>query len=90
VDSWNIAARLDELRAQGLWRELRPLDEASGVIVRSGGREWMNFSSNDYLGLASSPQIRAALEDGAAKHGGGSGASRKRIRSSRSAPSFAS
>lgn len=76
MDSWNIAARLDELRAQGLWRELRPLDEASGVIVRSDGREWMNFSSNDYLGLASSPQIRAALEDGAAKHGGGSGASR--------------
>jgi 8-amino-7-oxononanoate synthase len=76
MDSWNIAARLDELRAQGLWRELRSLDEVNGVIVRSGGREWVNFSSNDYLGLAASPQIRAALKEGVAKHGGGSGASR--------------
>lgn len=76
MDSWNITARLDELRTQGLWRELRPLDEANGVIVRSGNREWVNFSLNDYLGLASAPQIRAALEEGVAKHGGGSGASR--------------
>ena len=76
MDSWNIAAQLDELRTQGLWRELRPLDEANGVIVRSGNREWVNFSSNDYLGLASAPQISAALAEGVAKHGGGSGASR--------------
>ncbi len=47
MDSWNIAARLDELRAQGLWRGLRPLDEADGVIVRSGSRAWVNFASND-------------------------------------------
>jgi 8-amino-7-oxononanoate synthase len=44
--------------------------------VRSGGRKWVNVSSNDYLGLAASSQIRAALEEGVAKHGGGSGASR--------------
>lgn len=75
-DSWNIAAQLDDLRAQGLWRELRPLDELDGVIVRGGDREWINFSSNDYLGLASSPEMRSALEEGVAKYGGGSGASR--------------
>lgn len=75
-DSWNIAAQLDDLRAQGLWRELRPLDELDGVIVRGGDREWINFSSNDYLGLAGSPEMRSALEEGVAKYGGGSGASR--------------
>lgn len=73
---WNIANQLDDLRAQGLWRELRPLDEVNGVIVRSGGREWVNFSSNDYLGLAGSEELRAALEAGIEKYGGGSGASR--------------
>ncbi|MBB5034037.1 aminotransferase class I/II-fold pyridoxal phosphate-dependent enzyme [Prosthecobacter vanneervenii] len=74
--TWNIAAQLDDLRAQELWRELRPLDEAHGLTVRSGDREWINFSSNDYLGLAHSQEMQAALEDGIAKYGGGSGASR--------------
>lgn len=73
---WNIAAQLDELRAQELWRELRPLDEAHGVTVRAGDREWINFSSNDYLGLAHSQEMQAALAEGIAKYGGGSGASR--------------
>jgi len=76
MEDRNIASQLEELRAQGLWRELRPLDEVDGVIVRSGGREWVNFSSNDYLGLAGSPELRAALEDGVSKYGAGSGASR--------------
>lgn len=76
MESWNLSTQLDELRAQGLWRELRPLDAIDGVIVRSDGREWVNFSSNDYLGLASSQAMRAALDEGVAKYGGGSGASR--------------
>ena len=75
-ETWNIAAQLDELRAQGLWRELRPLDEVNGVSVRTGGREWINFSSNDYLGLSHSAEMQSALADGIAKYGGGSGASR--------------
>ncbi len=73
---WNIAAQLEDWRAQGLWRELRPLDEVRGVIVRAKGREWVNFSSNDYLGLADSDELRGALETGVEKFGGGSGASR--------------
>lgn len=76
MNDWNIAAQLNELRAQGLWRELRPLDEVNGVIVRSSESEWINFSSNDYLGLAGSAELRAALEEGVAKYGAGSGASR--------------
>lgn len=76
MNAWNITCQMDELRAQGLWRELRPLDEVDGVIVRSEGREWINFASNDYLGLAGSPALRSALEDGVARYGAGSGASR--------------
>jgi 8-amino-7-oxononanoate synthase len=73
---WNLTPQLDELHAQGLWRELRPLDEVAGVTVRAGDREWINFSSNDYLGLAHSPEMQSALADGVSKYGGGSGASR--------------
>lgn len=77
MSEWNIEGQLEEWRAQGLWRELRPLDdEMTSITVRSGGREWVNFSSNDYLGLANSAEIRAALTEGVARYGGGSGASR--------------
>ena len=73
---WNLQRELDDLRAQGLWRELRPLDEVEGVVVRRDGRELVKFSSNDYLGLAGSEMLREALAEGVAKYGGGSGASR--------------
>ena len=73
---WNLTAQLDELREQDLWRELRPLDTVEGVTVRAEGREWINFSSNDYLGLAHSTEMQNALAAGIAKYGGGSGASR--------------
>ncbi len=76
MNSWDITGQLNDLRAQNLWRELRPLDEVDGVIVRSSDREWVNFSSNDYLGLAASSELRTALEEGAAKYGAGTGASR--------------
>ena len=73
---WNVIAQLDELREQGLWRELRPLDAVDGATVRAEGREWINFSSNDYLGLAHSAEMQSALADGIARYGAGSGASR--------------
>jgi 8-amino-7-oxononanoate synthase len=73
---WNLISELDDLHTQELWRELRPLDEVNGVIVKREGRELMNFSSNDYLALAGSDEMCEALVDGVAKHGGGSGASR--------------
>lgn len=77
MSHWNIEGQLEEWRAQGLWRELRPLEgEMGSITVRSSGREWINFSSNDYLGLANSVEIREALTEGVAKYGGGSGASR--------------
>ncbi|MBN8418361.1 MAG: 8-amino-7-oxononanoate synthase [Verrucomicrobia bacterium] len=76
TESWDITPQLDELRAQGLWRELRPLDEVNGVTVRAEGREWINFSSNDYLGLAQSAEMKDALAEGISRYGGGSGASR--------------
>ncbi len=76
MNAWNIATQMEKLQEQGLWRELRPLDEVDGVIVRSRGREWVNFSSNDYLGLAGSPPLRTALAEGVAKYGAGAGASR--------------
>ena len=67
---------LRKLRADGLLRELKPLDSPAGPQVCRNGRELWNFASNDYLGLARHPEIEAALIEGVRKYGAGSAASR--------------
>ncbi|MEN3942266.1 8-amino-7-oxononanoate synthase [Prosthecobacter sp. SYSU 5D2] len=74
--SWEIRPQLDQLRAEGLWRELRVMDSPQGPLLEHEGKSFVNFSSNDYLGLASCDVLKAALQDGAARYGAGSGASR--------------
>ena len=71
-----LGRRLDAIRAQGLWRELRRVDSAQGARVRLAGREFVNFSSNDYLGLANHPALREAAARALEQFGAGSGASR--------------
>ncbi len=52
--------RLDALREQGLLRELRRVDSAQGPRIKIGGKTLLNFSSNDYLGLANHPALKEA------------------------------
>lgn len=66
-----LAAR----EAQSLTRRRRTLTSAQGARVRMDGRALLSFCSNDYLGLASHPALAAALRDGVAEAGVGSGAS---------------
>ena len=74
--SWEIQPQLDQLRGEGLWRELRTMDSPQGPLLEHEGREFLNFSSNDYLGLATTAELKAALQEGVARYGAGSGASR--------------
>lgn len=74
--SWDLQAARQALQNQGLWRELRVLDAASGPTVSLDGRPCLNFASNDYLGLAQSEALQAALLEGVARCGAGAGASR--------------
>lgn len=69
-------AELESLSARGLKRFLEPLDSPQGPLVRLGGETLVNFASNDYLGLAASPTVRAAAAAALELHGVGSGASR--------------
>lgn len=73
---WSIATELAELEASGLRRRLRVLESSQGTVVKISGREVVNFSSNDYLGLADSEALRGAFAEGIQKYGAGSGASR--------------
>ncbi|HEX8537806.1 MAG TPA: 8-amino-7-oxononanoate synthase, partial [Cystobacter sp.] len=67
---------LEALKARGLRRYLEPLDSAQGPLVRLGGETLVNFASNDSLGLAASPTVRAAAVAALEVYGVGSGASR--------------
>jgi 8-amino-7-oxononanoate synthase len=67
--------QLQTLAQQSLIRTRRVVDSPCGPRVRVDGRELLAFCSNDYLGLASHPALAAALQEGAALYGAGSGAS---------------
>ncbi|HEX9604970.1 MAG TPA: 8-amino-7-oxononanoate synthase [Myxococcales bacterium] len=68
---------LAAIAANGLLRSLEPLRSGAGAEVElASGERLVNFSANDYLGLASHPAIRQALADGARQWGTGAGASR--------------
>ena len=74
-DQW-LGARLSEIEAQNLRRRLRRLDSAQGVEVVVDGRPLLNFSSNDYLGLANDPELAEAFIEGIRRYGSGSAAAR--------------
>ncbi|MEP6777202.1 MAG: 8-amino-7-oxononanoate synthase [Chthoniobacterales bacterium] len=68
--------QLTALRARSLYRTLREIGTAQGPQVRIAGCELVNFSSNDYLGLANDERLRAAATAAIAEFGVGAGASR--------------
>jgi 8-amino-7-oxononanoate synthase len=71
-----FAKDLEALRARSLDRHLREITGAQGPEVEIGGRRLINFSSNDYLGLANDPRLREAAITAIDEFGVGAGASR--------------
>lgn len=71
-----LTRRLDALREQGLYRQLRRLESAQAPRIQLEGRSILNFSSNDYLGLANEPALKNAAREAVERCGAGSGASR--------------
>jgi 8-amino-7-oxononanoate synthase len=71
-----LEGQLEQLRADGLYRELRRVESPQGTRISVNGQSLLNFSSNDYLGLANHPALREAAAQASAEWGAGSGASR--------------
>jgi 8-amino-7-oxononanoate synthase len=64
------------IRAAGSRYRRRVVRETGpGAEVQIDGQRYVDFSSNDYLGLASHPRVVAAFQRGAERYGVGSGAS---------------
>jgi 8-amino-7-oxononanoate synthase len=70
-----LSAGLALRRQNDLYRQRLTLQSAQGALVKVGDREYLNFCSNDYLGLAAHPRVINAFQRAAASHGVGSGAS---------------
>jgi glycine C-acetyltransferase len=71
-----LAAELDNLRQQGLYRSLRILESKQEATSRFDGKQVVNLSSNNYLGLATHPKLIDAMVKATLEFGVGSGAVR--------------
>ena len=71
-----FADELEALRARSLDRHLREITSAQGPELLIAGRHFINFSSNDCLGLANHPRLRDAATAAIDEFGVGAGASR--------------
>ncbi len=72
----SIEDELDELRQRGLLRKLREVGSPQQPSMELDGRGLVNFSSNDYLGLATEPGVCEAAKRAIDTYGMGAGASR--------------
>ena len=70
-----LAARLNQLDAQGLRRIRHEVESVCQPQLMVDGQALLAFNSNDYLGLAAHPLVVEALREGASLYGAGSGAS---------------
>src|SRR5258706_8830298 len=64
------------LKAKGIFRQPRVLETAAGPRVRMNGREIIQLSSNNYLGLTTHPKVVAAARRAIEEFGAGPGAVR--------------
>jgi len=71
-----LTEEITALQEKGRYRFLRRLSSPQDARIVIEGREVLNFSSNNYLGLANHPEVVAALAECAGRYGVGSGASR--------------
>jgi len=67
---------LNDLRAQGLYRQLRVLDGAQAARTSVDHRSVVNLSSNNYLGLTTHPTLRARALEALQEFGVGTGSVR--------------
>ncbi|HEY4713994.1 MAG TPA: aminotransferase class I/II-fold pyridoxal phosphate-dependent enzyme, partial [Aquirhabdus sp.] len=71
---FNLSEQLAALQDQSLKRTPRALSHGVTPLTWRGGKEFLNFSSNDYLGLASHYALRDAVSETLNQHGIGAGA----------------
>lgn len=67
---------LSDLKSKGLYNVIDPLESANGPIIKIAGKELVNLSSNNYLGLATDERLVKAAKEAIDQYGVGAGAVR--------------
>ncbi|WHY64601.1 glycine C-acetyltransferase [Neobacillus sp. SuZ13] len=67
---------LEDLKGKGLYNVIDPLESPNGPVITINGRELVNLSSNNYLGLATDERLKKAAEEAIETYGVGAGAVR--------------
>ena len=71
-----LTENLNDLKSKGLYNEINILQGANGPIIKIDGKELINLSSNNYLGLATNKRLINACIEATKKYGAGAGAVR--------------
>jgi len=57
-----LEEQIAELKEKGLYNTIRVLESAVDAQVTIDGKQYLNFTSNNYLGLANHPRLKAAAK----------------------------
>ena len=71
-----LEENLEDLKSKGLYNVIDPLESSNGPIITIAGKEYINLSSNNYLGLATDSRLQEAAIGAIHKYGVGAGAVR--------------
>jgi glycine C-acetyltransferase len=67
---------LEDLKGKGLYNVIDPLESPNGPMITINGKQLVNLSSNNYLGLATDERLKQAAAEAIEKYGVGAGAVR--------------
>ena len=71
-----LTENLNELRNAGLYNEIDAVEGPNGAVIKVGGKDLINLSSNNYLGLATDEDLKQLAKEAIDKYGVGAGAVR--------------
>jgi glycine C-acetyltransferase len=71
-----LSENLEDLKNKGLYNVIDPLESPNGPMIKIKGKELINLSSNNYLGLATDDRLKNVAKEAVDKFGVGAGAVR--------------
>ncbi len=71
-----LEKNISDLKERGLYNEIDPVQGANGPTITINGKELINLSSNNYLGLATDERLKEVAKNAVDSHGVGAGAVR--------------